>query len=166
MYDIHIMTIYILSMHGLNSRYRYRPMVFSINTINIGNIGLEISQYYRVNLVWGTSKPRMGYLETWYNIANIYRDRPIFGTMILSLQFISSKHNLWCGFPKYMGFTCTMELVYLPKYPLHVQSWIDRDLQNICSFFLAFWYLNNKQQVWYPNKLKLAYLMLCRKAYI
>jgi len=43
--------------HGLASLYWYRnwPMFFFINIINIGHI----SQYYRVNIVLGFSKPDM-----------------------------------------------------------------------------------------------------------
>jgi len=45
--------------HGLKSQYRYQPMIFSINIINIcriSNIGSDIDRYL-VNIVSGTSKP-------------------------------------------------------------------------------------------------------------
>jgi len=47
-------------MHGLKSqnRYRYRLIVLSINTINIGHIGpdIYIDHYYRFNMLLGISK--------------------------------------------------------------------------------------------------------------
>jgi len=49
-----MMNINILSMHDLKSRYRYWPMVFSINIVDISS---NIGWYFGVNIVWDTSKP-------------------------------------------------------------------------------------------------------------
>jgi len=59
------------SDNGLKSRYYYRlsangyyllvsiSSISSFNISHIGNIGRNIWQYYRVNIVSGTSKPDM-----------------------------------------------------------------------------------------------------------
>jgi len=52
-------------------------LVSSISTFNIGHIGLDI--YYGVNIIMNSSKPR-------FDIADMYRSRTIFETMLWSLH--------------------------------------------------------------------------------
>ena len=77
--------------HGVKYQYRYpcMPIIFSINIVNTGNIGSNISQYYRVNIVSCTLKPD--------TILSIYRSRPIFETMNKKREVIITA-QYWCVF--------------------------------------------------------------------